>query len=53
MSTAPSCFVRDTCPPRCQGGHWFSVFVLLAQAEKSFTVKQYERDQLRKRHGFL
>ena len=29
------------------------MFVLLAQAEKSFTVKQYECDQLRKRNGFL
>ena len=29
------------------------MFVLLAQAEKRYTVKKYERDQLRKRHGFL
>ena len=29
------------------------MFVLLAQAEKSFTVKQFKRDQLRKLHAFL
>ena len=29
------------------------MFVLLAQAEKRYTVSKYERDQLRKRHVFL
>ena len=29
------------------------MFVLLAQAQKSYAVKQFERDQLRKLHAFL